>query len=419
MPIHTIHVHTRDLEPLVAAHPGNLIDGTNLIRFLTAYDDTTQEYGHASFCVPSSLDTAGTVTFRLAMTAATAAAGRNVQLRFDHAALADGEPGDAAGPYTAEDSGDLALDATQDDITIATWTETVAALGWSAGDWVAWRLSRVAAVANDLVGDLHLLSFSIEIPEAHTVDVPIALTSYLDHNTRFSEQQLHGAFQKLVDDDPLAAGVDITLTTGIGKLVIVVNQGVDTAGDIVVTGTSVDRNSGAESPADTDTIAVAGLTVDSSVTDAHGNVVHGLANAYITSKWFTGAITISTTEVDLTDVDVWLIAFEQFNDEPELEITTLDITTLPTNANAELAAHLYKVDVNTAAKTVVIGSIADLVVSTPEADTYHRLRRGNIGQALNGTSDGVWLDLYMGPINQTYWDDTTIKVWGTITVGVD
>jgi hypothetical protein len=45
------------------------------------------------------------------------------------------------------------------------------------------------------------------------------------------------------------------------------------------------------------------------------------------------------------------------------------------------------------------------------ADRFWRLRRGSLGVALVGTTDGVFVDLFLGPVNQTYWEDVTVKVW--------
>ena len=139
-----------------------LLEGASAETFVRAFDDTTEEYVQGKFRLPDSLDTAGTVTFCVAVTAATAAASKNVQHRFGHIALADSEDFDAV--YTNEDSGERPIDATQDDISIHTWTETVANLGWAAGDLVLFRYSRIAPSANNLGGDMYLLHLTIRIP---------------------------------------------------------------------------------------------------------------------------------------------------------------------------------------------------------------------------------------------------------------
>lgn len=140
-----------------------ILSGTVVKTYVRAFDDTTQEYTNGKFQVPADILTTGTVTFRAYVMAKTAAASKYVQLSFDHSAKNDSEDYDTA--YTTEDSGDKAIDATQDDVSEITWTETVSNLGWAANDYVNFRLSRKDTAAEaDLVGDMYLHLFTIEIP---------------------------------------------------------------------------------------------------------------------------------------------------------------------------------------------------------------------------------------------------------------
>ena len=130
--------------------------------YVRSFDDTVPEYAAGKFQVPGEINTSGTVTFRAYIMAKTGAASKNVQLRFGHYS-----PNDSAsytGAFTNEDSGDKAIDATQDDLTEATWTETVSNLSWAANDLVYFRLGRIDASANDLSGDMYLHHFCVEIP---------------------------------------------------------------------------------------------------------------------------------------------------------------------------------------------------------------------------------------------------------------
>jgi hypothetical protein len=99
-------------------------------------------------------------------------------------------------------------------------------------------------------------------------------------------------------------------------LVVVINAGSDVVGDITVTGTTVDRNTGVETPADTDTITIDAVSTDNSTTDARSNPIHELVDAYITSKWFTGAVVFSTADVNLSDVDIYHCSFEPQTQTP-------------------------------------------------------------------------------------------------------
>ncbi len=144
------------------AAPLLLVEGTNVKALARALDDTTEECANFKFQVPQNMDGAGTVTFRVACLPATAAASKNVAHTLGFAAVADGE--DFDGSYTDEDSGDKAVEDTQDEMSIHSWTETVTNLGWVAGDLVFGRYSRPQAASDNLSGDLYLLYLAIEIP---------------------------------------------------------------------------------------------------------------------------------------------------------------------------------------------------------------------------------------------------------------
>lgn len=146
--------------------PLELLTGSNVKTYVRAFDDTTEEYANGKFMVPTDINTSGTVTFRAYVMAETAAASKNIALTFGHLALNDSEDFDKASPYTEEDSGDKAIDATQDDVTEVTWTETVSNLGWAANDMVLFRLSRDPGATDDLTGDLFLFQLTVEIPRA-------------------------------------------------------------------------------------------------------------------------------------------------------------------------------------------------------------------------------------------------------------
>ena len=149
-----------------SAFPPSTKVGSNNLTMAVAFDDTTQEYRNGVFKVPSDIDTAGTVTLRVAGRSATGAASKTVEFDFDHYARANGEASDGSTPYTTEASGAKSVDATQNDIDIITWTETVSNLGWSADDEVFFRISRDTGANDDLVGDYYGFSFTVIIPLA-------------------------------------------------------------------------------------------------------------------------------------------------------------------------------------------------------------------------------------------------------------
>jgi len=253
-----------------------------------------------------------------------------------------------------------------------------------------------------------------------TVQTPVSLEMYDAEPARNSETNWNGGLLSLATGQPLdSVPTDIVVTKGIGKIMVVVNAGSDLAGDITITGETIDRNTGASTPADTDTITVDSLTTDGSTTDSNGNTKHSFTGAYITSKWFTGSVTLSTTNLTLTDVDVYHVSFEQFNDAPTLTLDTFDANIFTTNVNAEFDAYLY--DLHVSGDKCDIELEAELHVGadgeTAIANKYWRLRKGGINDPLNGATDGIWVDVHYSN-SPSYIEDVTLKVWATCTSSV-
>jgi len=230
---------------------------------------------------------------------------------------------------------------------------------------------------------------------------------------RSSESNVHGGLLSLDVGSPLdSVPTDITVSKGTGKILIVVNAGTDLVGDITITGDTVDRNTGVKTVGDTDTISVDAVTTDNSAADSNGNTKHAFVGAYISSKWFTGSVTLSTTNLTLTDVDTYHVSFEQFGDTPGVRLQTFDANIFTTNIAAEFDAYLYSL--------IVAGSKCDVTLEaelhvgadgeTAIANKYWRLRRGYIGKDLNGTKDGVWVDIHYSN-SPAYVEDVTVKVW--------
>jgi hypothetical protein len=251
-----------------------------------------------------------------------------------------------------------------------------------------------------------------EASEATEINIPLPI--YVDENQRFLEENVHGGLVSLATGQPLdSVPTDISVTQGTGKILVAVNAGSDTSGEITVTGTTVNRDTGVETGADTDTLTIDGLTTDGSDTDADGNTRHSFTKAYMTSKWFKGSVTLSTTNLTLTDVDVYHCSFEQWNDQSEIELDTLDINAVANNTSAWLYAYLYTVVPD--GDEVDITRVASIDLPAAEitaANLMWRLRRSNIGITINGATDGFFVDLHLGPNSQEYWQDLSMKVWG-------
>lgn len=246
----------------------------------------------------------------------------------------------------------------------------------------------------------------------HAVASQFAHSTHTDKKERLATYNLHGELIVLQTGDVLdSVPNDINVTVGIGKLLLIINAGSDVVGDIIVSGTTVDRGTGVETASDTETITVDTLSTDNSDTDAEGNERHSFTDGYITSKWFKGAIVISTTDLTLTDVDTYQIAFQQNNDSPSFSVEAFDIKAHCTNNSAWLYAYLYTVEVTNNKVDVIRQESVEVAVADATADKDYRLRRDELGIALDGTSDGFWVELFLGPIASTYWEDIGTHVW--------
>lgn len=140
--------------------------GTNASINTLAYDDAYGEIAVIpSITIPSDLNNAGTITFRLIGWPKTAAADKVIQMRVLDLQLASGTGDVDTTMSTAKDSGNLTIDSTQDRPVIYSWTETVSNLGWVAGRRLSLGLSRVApASGTNLTGDFLVEVFEIEFP---------------------------------------------------------------------------------------------------------------------------------------------------------------------------------------------------------------------------------------------------------------
>jgi hypothetical protein len=253
--------------------------------------------------------------------------------------------------------------------------------------------------------------FENKLPSITTKET---LSSYVDQPVRGKEMAQFGGMEVVLAGGNVSTGTPETATNGCGKLLLSINAGADVVGDITITGNTVDRNTGAITVADTEVVTLDGLTTDNSDTDAAGNVRHALIHAYITTKWFQGDLTITTTEVDVSDFDIYNVAFHQFGDTPtSVELDTLDITALPTNTAAWFYAYMYSLEVTNGTCNVTREASIELPSAVIDAANLHYRRKiGNIGTVLDPSDDGVWVDIYAGPFNQTYWEDiTTILIY--------
>jgi hypothetical protein len=241
---------------------------------------------------------------------------------------------------------------------------------------------------------------------------PICFATYTDLPVRNAEENQHGGLLAIDTAHDLSAG-DLVISNGVSKIALVLNAGSDYDGEITVTGTEVDSNTGVQTPGQTSTITVDALTTDTSAADGNGIVEYNLANAYITDKWFTGSITIASSDTAITDMDTYQLSFEQFNDASHVTMTSTDLNVkCLASVGAKMSAYLYTVIVN--GDKVTIEAVASRVEDTFVAGRYFRSRHGNLDIVLDGSTDGIFMiTAFLG--TNTF-ADAGVKIWADILI---
>ena len=252
------------------------------------------------------------------------------------------------------------------------------------------------------------------VSDGQTVGTRIVFDTYIETPTKNVEQNIHGGINLLTTTPAggaVSTGSPCTLTNGTSKLMLVVT-GVTTGGTLTITGNTRDRNTGALTVVDTDTIVIdTTVSVDASDTDANGHERHDLTDVYITSKWFTGAVSISATTAVVTAMQVWQCTYEQCNDTGTAMIQTLDGKTLINNTSGRFSLRAYTIEQQTNGKyDVAILGEEVLSAAPPAVDVYYRLRRGNLAHLLNCDTDGFWMDIWFDGAGD-YFEDVSLNIW--------
>ena len=249
---------------------------------------------------------------------------------------------------------------------------------------------------------------------------PVLIPFDFSQNNKTDLNSLHGSLLINNSEDGiiLNSGTPIVGDGGVSKVLGIVLAGTDLVGSYTITGTSIDRNTGVETPADSEVVNVNGLSIDNSAPDANGNTIYDYSNTYISSKWWKGTLTFSTTDLDLTEIRFAQVSFEQFDDSPNIVVDSLDATYIISNSAAFMDCYMYAVD--------VVGSICNV---TQIAELHHeagfspdnsfRRRQGNIDKSIDGLTSGVFVDLYLAPTTQAYFSSFSLKIWATQTQTID
>ena len=138
--------------------------GTNVDQLAVAFDDSTDECRTVNFEVPPDV-ASGTVTFHVKWYSAAATSGSTMWDIRHNGGVAEGVDPDQA--LTTVSAASDAAQRTPRMITVTSWTETIANLGWAASDQVDMEVCRDGngtAGTDNLVGDALATQFSVDIP---------------------------------------------------------------------------------------------------------------------------------------------------------------------------------------------------------------------------------------------------------------
>lgn len=252
------------------------------------------------------------------------------------------------------------------------------------------------------------------------------ITMFLEENARNLDEKFAGTIEVEATGQLLSSVQQFgPKTHGIGHIVIVVNAGSDTAGTITINGDTVSHDNTSDVTVDdTETITISGLSTDNSDTDAQGNARYAFSNAYMTTKLFKGSFTITTSDVDLSDIDIYHLLFHhsaQGSDVMSVVLDNLSLIAKASNTAAWFYGYLYGVDFNNTTKILNLTREASFEITAAdveEANEYFQLLRTGIDFDMTEEKNGFFMSLFFGPDAQSYWQDITIgaRVTETRTV---
>ena len=140
------------------------VNSVNLLRQNFVPSTTAETFLYKQFVVPQRIDPTGMVTFIAQGSANTAGTAPNINIQLKQY-FSLGAIGAIPAAYTTLLSGNLATSTTQNNEDNFTWTATVASLGWTAGELITMRLSRVVPGGNELPQTWGLWAFRVIIPQ--------------------------------------------------------------------------------------------------------------------------------------------------------------------------------------------------------------------------------------------------------------
>lgn len=243
-----------------------------------------------------------------------------------------------------------------------------------------------------------------EFTEKHTIEAP----------SRDTVMSLGGGIYALGAGGSISSGSPLTVDPGRSHIALVVNTAPDYIGSLTFTGTIVDPNTGiAASGSEDITISAATLTTDASTTDAGGNTVYNLQSVVVTESVFAGSVDISTSDMNITDVDAYAIMWTKRRNlaTTVYGLDSVEFLGWPNATSARMYLHTYTVTRVGGGRIFNIASVVDFQQSSaPTAARPYYFRAEPTGTvSLQSNVDGVFTQLQLDPTTPA-WDDIEVAL---------
>jgi hypothetical protein len=229
---------------------------------------------------------------------------------------------------------------------------------------------------------------------------------------------LGGGLTVLATANTINTGNDIVVAKNLSKLLIVVNS-YTTPGTVTITGNRVSALTGAVTVNYTEDIVIDDVTNDATITTVNnGTTKWSIDHAYITDEMYAGTVTISTTDLVSTDIDMYSVWWFQNPTLAQYQLNAVTFTGTPTNNLAAADIIVYSAISDRDAKTVNIQPITHIEIdgAYPIVDpdglfAVHRV--GFPGLIDPSNYDGIFVNVSFYPALQSYWEHVMVNIWSS------
>ena len=237
--------------------------------------------------------------------------------------------------------------------------------------------------------------------------LPIYINRYIE-SVIGRKRQIVGSFNELTTSYAISKNNPLTFNHGLSRLFISI-ESLNKKGTLFISGTKVDRNTGNKYPHTTEALIIDNSTSRYRALEKSTNAWQEFTGAYISLEQFEGDVEISTANVEAT-ISVWSVLFEQFNNLPEVFLSSISCSMKPTTNKAKIFINTYLFDVNTASNKVDVHCVSKLDLKNPIPNRLYSLRHGTLNKRFSGTTDGLIVEVFTGPSQLKCLTDLTIKI---------